>query len=77
MLQICDHPGCATLTLGTFCIFHEPPVRAERFPRGRPYPRRPRALPISTGLTGLDPAASAAAVEQAMPAGAVSLGGGA
>jgi hypothetical protein len=44
MLRICDHPDCTTLTLGSLCVLHEPPVRPARFPRGRPFPRTPAAL---------------------------------
>jgi hypothetical protein len=65
MIRICDHPDCATLTLGTFCITHEPPVEAEIFPRGRPFPRR-RERPV---VPSADPA-------QLTPGRAVSLGGG-
>ncbi len=71
MLRICDHPDCATLTLGTFCVSHEPHVTV-RFPRGRPFPpRQSRALPgnAAAGTFVADPV-------QLTVAGAVSLGGG-
>jgi hypothetical protein len=38
LLQLCTHPGCATLTIGRLCIEHEPILPARVFPRGRPYP---------------------------------------
>jgi hypothetical protein len=71
MLQICEHQGCATLTLGSFCIEHEPPVGSERFPRGRPYPYVPRSVPLGAGFTSLAPD-----LEEPLPVRAVSLGGG-
>ena len=47
MLRICDHPDCTTLTLGPFCVTHDPPLAAEPYPRGRPFPRsKPRTLAI-------------------------------
>jgi hypothetical protein len=69
MLRICDHPACATYTLGTFCLCHEPPVPAERFPRGRPFPRPERLGPavVTPGVL---------ARERMVPARAVSLEGG-
>jgi hypothetical protein len=45
MLRTCQHPECTVLTLGTFCVAHEPPAAVQRFPRGRPYSRRQRQLP--------------------------------
>jgi hypothetical protein len=69
MLRICAHVDCSTLTLGTFCVDHEPPVEAERFPRGRPYSRRLRRLPAG--------AAEAATPEDGpTPAGVVVSFGG-
>jgi hypothetical protein len=50
MLRICDHPDCTTLTLGTFCVTHEPPAALERFPRGRPYARRERRPPAALAV---------------------------
>jgi hypothetical protein len=44
MLRICDHSECATLTLGRFCVQHEPPAERERFPRGRPFNQLPPTL---------------------------------
>ena len=69
MLRICDHPDCATLTLGTFCITHEPQVESEVFPRGRPFPYRNAARPRLVVARPMD------AVKLA-PVPAVSLGGG-
>ena len=72
MLTTCDHPGCETLTIGTLCVVHEPPVEARRFPRGRPYPR----LEMSVTGTGRLESFLPAAVEELTPTRAVSLGGG-
>ena len=36
MLRNCERPGCHTLTLGSLCAQHEPPVRGS-FRRGRPF----------------------------------------
>lgn len=36
LLRTCQHPGCATLTMGELCLRHEQPV-TRTFPRGRPY----------------------------------------
>jgi hypothetical protein len=69
MLRICDHPDCATLTLGIFCISHEVRVEDEVFPRGRPFPRRLGVRPSLVVATAAD------AVKRT-PAAAVSLGGG-
>ena len=70
MLRTCDHPGCATLTLGTLCIAHEPPVETRAFPRGRPFPRVLRERASVRLITGTpDPV-------KLSPAGAVFLGGG-
>lgn len=44
MLRICDHSDCVTLTLGRFCVQHEPPAKRERFPRGRPFTQLPAPL---------------------------------
>ena len=38
MLQICGHPDCTTLVLGSLCVVHEPAVEGRSFPRGRPFP---------------------------------------
>jgi hypothetical protein len=51
IIRPCEHNGCNTLTLGRFCIRHEPPVEARVFPRGRPFParavpRRPKAVAV-------------------------------
>jgi hypothetical protein len=72
MLRICDHPGCRTLTLGAFCIHHEPPVLIERFPRGRPFPSASRKARELTALVPVDVVVEA----QALPTPAVSLEGG-
>jgi hypothetical protein len=69
MLRICAHPDCTTLTLGTLCLVHEPPVLAERWPRGRPYARRERRLPAGAALPET-------AGDELTPAGSVSFGGG-
>jgi hypothetical protein len=80
MLRICDDSECGTLTLGRFCVFHEPPSRDERFPRGRPFDQGP--LPLVEGDErgeGLHPALLAAAAADAAemePIRAVSLEGG-
>jgi hypothetical protein len=71
MLRICDHPDCSTLTLGAFCVTHDPPVAAERYPRGRPYPRLQKVHPLATMGPELEPDAA-----QATPVRAVSFGGG-
>ena len=67
MLRVCAHRDCSTLTLGTLCVVHEPPVTVRRWPRGRPYSRRERRLPAETSpiVTGEDPTT----------AGVVSFGG--
>jgi hypothetical protein len=44
LLQLCTHPGCATLTIGGLCIEHEPVLPARVFPRGRPFPPVPRGF---------------------------------
>ena len=44
MLRICSAPGCATLTLGSLCLAHEPVVVARVFPRGRPYRLKDREV---------------------------------
>ena len=69
MLRICAHPDCNTLTLGTLCLTHEPPIAAERWPRGRPYSRRERRLPASAILAGTPN-------DELTPAVSVSFGGG-
>jgi len=73
MLQICDHPGCTTLTLGSLCLAHELPVPPLRFPRGRPHPGGGRAaLTDGVRLESLAPPGS----DKVRPARTVSLGGG-
>gem|GEM_PF-5020620 len=37
VLQVCEVPGCATLTIGPRCAAHDRAVDPSRFPRGRPY----------------------------------------
>ena len=37
MLRICGIHGCATLTLGEFCVAHEESVPPCERPRGRPF----------------------------------------
>jgi hypothetical protein len=71
MLRICDHPGCTTFTLGSHCPAHEPPLTPERFPRGRPFPRRRARLPAGLGAAGAGPDPGGAP-----PVSAVSFGGG-
>jgi hypothetical protein len=71
MLRICDHPDCSTMTLGAFCVTHDPPVTAEPYPRGRPYPR----LKKNRGLLAVAPALEPDPA-QAPPVRAVSFGGG-
>ena len=39
MLRTCDTPGCQTLTLGVYCVAHEPATVQLEFVRGRPHPR--------------------------------------
>jgi hypothetical protein len=68
MLRICDHPDCATLTLGTLCATHEQaPSPTMRFPRGRPFPTRARRT-TRDGFALESP--------ERAPAPAVSFGGG-
>ncbi len=68
MLRICDHPNCATLTLGTLCAAHEQaPAPTVRFPRGRPFPIRP--VSTTREAFALEP-------QELTPAPAVSFGGG-
>jgi hypothetical protein len=45
MLQVCDFPGCSTLTIGPLCLHHEPAPVHRIYPRGRPYPPLQRLLP--------------------------------
>jgi len=81
MLRICDHSKCGTLTLGRFCVLHEPPVHGERFPRGRPFDQDPFP-PVEDGQrgqglpSGLLAAAAAAEVTELEPIHTVSLEGG-
>ncbi len=51
MLRVCDHSECATLTLGRFCVQHEPPAERVRFPRGRPFTQL-AAPPVEDELGG-------------------------
>jgi hypothetical protein len=70
MLRICDHPDCSTLTLGAFCVPHDPPLVPEPYPRGRPFPRpKPRTLQSVPIPVEADPA-------EPTPIRAVSFGGG-
>jgi hypothetical protein len=70
MLRICDHPDCSTMTLGAYCVAHDPPILAEPYPRGRPFPaQKPRTLEAGP------PPGDADAVE-ATPVRAVSFGSG-
>jgi hypothetical protein len=69
MLRICDHPDCATLTLGAFCIEHEQRIEGEIYPRGRPFPQRG---PSRRRLVVAKPSEAV----KRTPARAVSLGGG-
>jgi len=39
MLRVCEASRCTTLTLGTWCVEHEPVTEPRQFPRGRPFPR--------------------------------------
>ena len=50
MLRMCDRPGCETLTLGLYCVAHEPPASQSEFVRGRPYPPAAEALPLQLRL---------------------------
>jgi hypothetical protein len=70
MLRICAHEDCTTMTLGTFCVAHEPPLEVAAWPRGRPYSRRERRLPAGAAqiVTADDEPTPAAA-------SAVSFGG--
>ena len=43
MLRVCEEKHCTTLTLGTWCLEHEPVGEPRRFPRGRPFPREVRS----------------------------------
>jgi len=53
MLRTCEYPDCTTLTLGALCVVHEPAVATQRFPRGRPYSRRERRLPLGAEAAAL------------------------
>jgi hypothetical protein len=80
MLRVCDHSEFGTLTLGRYCVLHEPPAVPERFPRGRPFAKRtlPQVDDASLG-DALQPAllaAGAAALSELKPIPAVSLEGG-
>jgi hypothetical protein len=76
MLRTCQHSGCATLTIGTFCVVHEPPVEAQTFPRGRPFPSLRPARPDP--IVAPDSIVVTVKPDEARlsPTGAVSLGGG-
>jgi hypothetical protein len=80
MLRICDHSGCGALTLGRFCVLHEPPVESGRFPRGRPFGQQPG--PGAADNLGDQPrqppllAAAAAEERELAPIRAVFLEGG-
>jgi hypothetical protein len=50
MLRTCDRPGCETLTLGSFCIAHEPEIAQLEFVRGRPHPPALTAIPLQLRL---------------------------
>ena len=52
MLQVCNEPGCSTLTMGALCLLHEPPVGDRIFPRGRPYPLEHREVLVPAALLG-------------------------
>jgi hypothetical protein len=54
MLRICRAAGCTTLTLGPFCLHHEPPSEPRHYPRGRPYRLKDREVVVPALL--LDPA---------------------
>jgi hypothetical protein len=70
MLRICDHPDCSTMTLGAYCVAHDPPIVVEPYPRGRPFPvQKPRTLETA-------PAPAAADATEAAPVRAVSFGSG-
>jgi hypothetical protein len=69
MLRICAHEDCTTLTLGTLCVVHEPPVKIVSWPRGRPYARRERRLPAGAAQVILPD-------DEPEPAGAVVSFGG-
>ena len=44
MIQACGERGCDVLTMGEFCVEHDPPV-LKTFARGRPYPPLKRSTP--------------------------------
>ena len=46
MLRTCDCPGCQTLTLGVYCVTHEPATVQVQFVRGRPHPRAAEDLTV-------------------------------
>jgi hypothetical protein len=50
MLRTCDRPGCETLTLGSFCVAHEPEIAQVEFVRGRPHPPAFTSLPLQLRL---------------------------
>jgi hypothetical protein len=50
MLRTCGRPGCETLTLGSFCVTHEPEIARMEFVRGRPYPPALTPLPLQLRL---------------------------
>jgi hypothetical protein len=50
MLRECDRPDCQTLTLGAYCVTHEPQAAQVEFVRGRPYPPAATDLPLQLRL---------------------------
>jgi hypothetical protein len=54
MLRTCRAADCSTLTLGSFCLVHEPPRAPRRYPRGRPY--RPQHAEVAAVAEIGDPA---------------------
>jgi hypothetical protein len=53
MLHVCTAPGCTVLTIGPYCLAHEPVAEPRVFPRGRPYRLKDReGLPAMVALPG-------------------------
>jgi hypothetical protein len=50
MLRECDRSGCQTLTLGLYCVTHEPHAVQVEFVRGRPYPPADSAVRLQLRL---------------------------
>ena len=50
MLRECTRPDCQTLTLGLYCVSHEPEAVQIEFVRGRPYPPADSATQLQLRL---------------------------